>query len=448
MSKGKKIMVNYKIQSEKKIEKIISNYTKELLIIVLLVTSYAVNVPFLILVSFVLACGFVVFSEYRKAIYYLAFFTSFAGIIVYNGRHMFFVMAALFVMKSLISSKISRNTFFFYLVILTYSILFCDFQGEFSFAKIIGLILMFVIPLIAYSSDKIDCKVFMQHYILGFVISTIIGLFAKNIPSMYRLFSVDLMWTENYLELTRFFGLAFDANFYALSNYTIVAYLLFAFEKITPFRGLLTLFLLITGVMTISKSYFLVIGVLLIFYIAKNISSMKHIFIFALVAIAGIWVFSAVSNKLGYNAITMITSRFVKGGSLADYTTGRTDIWKYYIDLFNANGIKELLFGFGFNAKVTHAAHNTFIEFVYHYGIIGIILWGAYLFYCLKLFQLKTELFENKSPMVCICLIVGIFFLSAYTYESFWIGIVISFMTFGKRKRIGEEYVQRNSTNL
>ena len=441
-------MVNYRIQSEKKIEKIIPNYTKELLIIVLLVMSYVVNVPFLILASFVLACGFVVFSEYRKAIYYLAFFTSFAGIFVYNGRHMFFVMAALFVMKSLISSKINRATFFFYLAILAYSILFSDFQGEFSFAKIIGLILMFVIPLIAYSSDEIDCKVFMQHYILGFVISTIIGLFAKNIPSMYQLFDVDLMWTENNLELTRFFGLAFDSNFYALSNYIIIAYLLFAFEKITPFRGLLTLFLLIAGVMTISKSYFLVIGVLLIFYIAKNICSMKQLIIFALVAIAGIWIFSAVSTKLGYNAITIITSRFVKGGSLADNTTGRTDIWKYYIDLFNANGIKEVLFGFGFNAKVDRAAHNTFIEFAYHYGIIGLILWGAYLFYCLKLFQIKAKSFENKSSMVCICLIVGIFFLSAYSYESFWIGIVISFMTLGKRKQIGEEYVQRNSTNL
>ena len=357
------------------------------------------------------------------------------------GKHMFFVMAALFILKSFFENKMSSNTLLFYIIIIAYSLLFSDFQGQFSFAKIIGLILLFVIPLIAYSSDKIDCNIFVQHYIFGFVLSTIIGFFVKNIPSMYRLFEVDLMWTENYQELTRFFGLAFDSNFYALSNYIIISYLLFAFEKMSPFRGLLTLFLLISGVMTISKSYFLVAGVLLIFYIAKNISNVKHLVLFAIVAFAGVWVFSIVSNKLGYNAIELVTSRFIKSGSFIDNTTGRTDIWKYYIDLFNTNGVKNLLFGVGFNANVGIAAHNTFIEFAHHYGIVGLFLWGAYFAHCLKLFGAKTRTFENKSPMVCICLVVGVFFLSAYTYEAFWIAITVSFMSLGKRKQIGENNV-------
>ena len=435
-------MTNYRIQREEQANtREYSSIIKELLIVGLLIMSFVVNIPLLTLIAFALACGLVFLSNYQNSTYYLAFFTSFSSIFVYNGRHMFFVMAALFMIKSLISNKINRNTFLFYLVIFSYSMLFSDFNGEFKFAKFIGLILLFVIPLIAYSSDKIDCHVFMKHYILGFVISTVIGFFVENIPSLYQLFEADLMWTENYQELTRFFGLAFDSNFYALSNYIIIAYLLFAFEKTTPFRGLLTLFLLISGVMTISKSYFLVVGALLILYIVKNISKIRHLVLFAMIALLGIWTFIAVSHMLGYNAIEMITSRFIKGGSFADNTTGRTEIWRSYIDLFNASGIRVWLFGFGFNANVSLTAHNTFIELLYHYGIVGLLLWGTYFAYCLKLFREKTETFENKSSMVCMCLIVGIFFLSAYTYEAFWIGIAISFMTFGKRKQAGRNHV-------
>jgi len=422
-------------------EHFFSDKYKELLTIALLVISYVVNVPFLTLAAFALACLLVVFSNYQTSVYSLAFFTSFAGIFVYNGKHMFFVLVALFILKSFAKNRVSKNTLLFYLVIIAYCLLFSDFQGSFSFANTIGLILLFAIPLIAYSSDQIDCNVFMQHYIFGFVLATIIGFFVKNIPSMYRLFEIDLVWTENYQQLTRFFGLAFDSNFYALSNFIIVAYLLFAFKKITPFRGILTLFLFITGVLTISKSYYLVAGAFVVLYIANNLSNIKHIVVFALVVLVGVWVFSIVSNQLGYNAIELIASRFVPGGSFADNTTGRTEIWKGYIEFFNTNGIKETLFGLGFNATVVHSAHNTFIEFMFHYGLVGILLWGAYFVHCLNLFREKNTAFENKSPVVCLCLIAGTFFLSAYTYEAFWIGIVISMMTFGKKKELGENHV-------
>lgn len=425
-----------------------SDLIKEIFTVILLVMSYIVNIPILTLAAFIIACGFVIFSKYQKSVYYLAFFTSFSGIFVFKGRHMFFLMAGLFILKSLVVNKINKNTLIFYLVIIAYCIVFSDIQGEYSFARIIGLILLFLIPLIASYSDKIDCSVFIQHYIFGFVIATIIGFFVKSIPSMYKLFDTDIMWTKNYQELTRFFGLAFDSNFYALSNYTIIAYLLFAFEKINPFRGILILFLLISGVMTISKSYLLIIGVLLALYIVKNISKIKYIMIFLLAAIIGIWIFSIISKKIGFNAIDLIIARFVKGGDIADNTTGRVDIWKDYIEIFKASGIKKLLFGFGFNTEVIHAAHNTFIEFFYHFGFIGTVLWGVYFIYCGNLFRKKTIFFENKTPLVCICLITGIFFLSAYTYEAFWIGIVISMMTLGKRIRANENIIQHNSADL
>ena len=420
--------------SERK--KITINVILELIVVLGLVYSYALNIPYLTLISFVFACILIVFSKYNDSIYFLAFFTSFAGIFVYNQKHMFFVMVALFILRSFIENRIRKSTIVFYVIIIAYSFLFCDFQGDFTFAKVIGLILLFAVPIIAYASSKFDCKILLQHYIFGFFIETVIGFFVKYIPSMYNLFDTDLMWTKNYLELTRFFGLAYDSNFYALSNFIVIAYLLFAFEKISIPRCILILFFIISGVQTISKSYLIVVSILIILYVIKNIFSWKHLIVFTLTIIISISIFSVVSDKMGYNAIELTLSRFVPGGSFSDNTTGRTEIWKDYIELFNTSGIKNLLFGFGFNAKVTsHAAHNTFIEFVFHYGIIGLLLWMIYFIHCGKIFRINTKNFENKSFIVLLSLIVGIFFLSAYTYESFWFGIVISLMTFDVKNK-------------
>lgn len=409
----------------------------EIGVTLLLVSSYLINASFLTLISFVLVCALVIASRYRNSILYLAYFTSFASLFFYQGKHMYFVLVALFIIKALFTNNIKKSTLLYYLLITIYCMIFSDFNAEYSFAKIIGLVLLFAVPLIADYSDKIDCNEFMQHYIFGFTVATILGFFVMSIPSMKALFSYDLMWTASYQELTRFFGLAFDCNFYAFSNYIIVAYLVFAFDKITRSRGILILFFILAGLQTVSKSYFLVLGLLLVCYIITNIKHFKKIVLAFAVGAIGFAAFIFISDKLGYNVIELILDRFVIGGGFAENTTGRVDIWNRYFDMFRQAGIKECFFGFGFNATVKSAAHNTFIEFFYHFGLVGLLLWLMYFAYCARRFIHNTQNFYAKSPMVMLCFILGVFFLSAYTYEAFWISMVISFMTFGIRNREG-----------
>ncbi len=407
---------------------------KEVLVIALIVFAYVVDIPVIILIGFVLACLLVCFSSCEDSIYLLAFFTPFSGIFVYEGRHMFFVMVALFIIKFLLSGKIGYKTIMYYLIIVVYCLLFCDIQGDFSFAKLIGLILLFAIPVVGAYSDRINGKVFFGQYIFGFAIQTIIGFFATKIPAIMEIFETDTILLATHSQMTRFFGLAFDSNFYAMSNYVVVAYLLFGFKKMNMFRALLTVFFVISGLMTVSKSYFLVlIGLLLLFFVQK-MKQPRHYVIVLCGGILAIGLFVFVSNKIGYNVIDLVTDRFVLGGSFAENTTGRVDIWKHYLDIFMNANLKELILGFGFNAKVERAAHNTFIELLFYYGIVGFGIWMAYFSYCFKLFLYKTRSFPNKTMMVTISLMMGILFLSAYTYESFWISVVFSFMTLGKTK--------------
>ena len=176
---------------------------------------------------------------------------------------------------------------------------------------------------------------------------------------------------------------------------------------------------------------------MLVCYIITNIKHFKKIVLAFTVGAIGFAAFIFISNKLGYNVIELILDRFVIGGGFAENTTGRVDIWNRYFDMFRQAGIKEFFFGFGFNATVKSAAHNTFIEFFYHFGLVGLLLWLMYFAYCARRFIHNTQNFYAKSPMVMLCFILGVFFLSAYTYEAFWISMVISFMTFGIRNREG-----------
>lgn len=413
----------------------------EMIVVAVLVFAFMTQINMLILIAFCVACALVIFSSDEDSINYVAFFTSFSGIFVYHEKHMYFVLVSLFILKFLVNKRIPQKTFAFYIIIAAYSLMFSNIDNGITFTNLMGILLLFAIPVIAAQANIIDCRKMMQHYIFGFVLATIIGFFVKKIPSMAALFEYDLMWTEDYIELTRFCGLAFDSNFYALSNYIIIAYLLLAFDKLGKFRIVVVLFLIIAGLQTISKSYFLVLGIVLCCYLLKNVSNIKQLVI-SLIAlgIAGT-VFIFVSNKIGYNVVQLVTDRFVKGGSIADNTTGRTDIWGTYFAMFKTASIKEFMFGFGINATVTRAAHNTFIEYMFYYGFVGCFMWIAYFVYCGKLFCANTRAFQHKSTMVMICLMLGIFFLSAYTYEAFWIGLVVSFLTIGRSKKENMQYV-------
>lgn len=405
-----------------------ANYV-ELSLTLLLLVAFLADVQVLILAAFSIASLFIVLSSNEKSVYYLAFFTSFAGIFVYQERHLFFVMAALFIIKFLLSNKLDKITFVYYLIIVCYALAFKDTNGELSFAKVIGLILLFVIPVIANYSDRINCAELVQHYIFGFTIATIIGFFVTDIPSMAKLFEYDLIWSDNSVELTRFFGLAFDSNFYALSNFIITAYLLFAFEKINLFRGVLILFFSIVGLQTVSKSYVIILGLLIVYYFIKNVFNVKKLILAVIILSIAMVLFNLISNVLNYDVLDVVLSRFVKGGSFFENTTGRADIWSDYLTLFSNANAKEILFGFGFNASAERAAHNTFIEFFFMYGLVGTGIWVAYFVHCWNLFRINATKINNRSPIIFICLMAGIFFLSAYTYEAFFMGIIIAFMT-------------------
>lgn len=75
------------------------------------------------------------------------------------------------------------------------------------------------------------------------------------------------------------------------------------------------------------------------------------------------------------------TSRFsVKGKSLDDFSSGRIEIWKWYLERMHIRGNDctnhEVIYG---NGSVVHNAHNTFLEIPFRFGIPAGIFYALFM---------------------------------------------------------------------
>ena len=138
--------------------------------------------------------------------------------------------------------------------------------------------------------------------------------------------------------------------------------------------------------------------------------------------------FLVIEKALNLNVTTNLMRRFETGQASGDLTTGRTDLWEEYIEYIFSN-VRYLFFGKGYDAlSLRKAAHNTFIEYFYHFGIIGIIVWFTYFSVCystVKVNSAKNFRKTNKMPM--IMLLAGVFFLNTFRFEHTWLLLCVAF---------------------
>lgn len=81
-----------------------------------------------------------------------------------------------------------------------------------------------------------------------------------------------------------------------------------------------------------------------------------------------------IASSSAFQALLQIVDdRFAQASNMSELTTGRTDLWKNYIHEFLYNPI-TLLFGEGYTSINLNnkGSHNTLIQLVYQFGLIGI----------------------------------------------------------------------------
>ncbi len=200
--------------------------------------------------------------------------------------------------------------------------------------------------------------------------------------------------------ISRFNGPFDDPNFYM----TLLMFGIIMMIRLKECKKIKTapfvfsvIILLIFGILTYSKTFFLALVFLLGLWILWQFWDRKHLravlIILAMIPTALVLLFGENSP------FAIVITRLTSGSGLSDFTTGRTDIFMTYIGAIFTNA-KTLLFGRGLAvSNLGMDPHNLFLEIAYYTGIVGLILFLCFFFALLKVMRNKTEAVANKNPV-------------------------------------------------
>ena len=319
-----------------------------------------------------------------------------------NSTSMYTYLSLVLSLKFLFSlKKIDQKFFFFWMLLIIIQIVGCR-------SEVTLLIKQIEIPILIYGFCNVCTKItkgLTINLMLGIICSCTVALFSDKLPGL-----------SSYLRVVKAYELGIDnhrfTGLYTDPNYLTVAIILVCISMITLINqkkigkigyvgcGLLLYF----GMLTISKSFFLMLFVVYILFLKQLFKKKKYfssvvllialLIVFILMLNGKISIFDSFINRLMYSD---------------DITTGRSTIWMIYIKYIIKHPI-NMIFGNGIGAEsLGYLAHNTYIDFIYYYGIIGTVLFLAIIKRSVK-FQAASKKVDNFGPAICFGMLS--FFLS------------------------------------
>lgn len=171
----------------------------------------------------------------------------------------------------------------------------------------------------------------------------------------------------------RFSGLGSDPNYYAVNLCIAIIGLLMLinYKRIqhrTAAYGLVV-GLVVFGLLTVSKSFLLMLVLILLYAMASGIRQRRYGLTILVVAAGAVLILLALSGRS--EALNLMLMRLTQQGTNQDLTTGRTEIWERYFTYLGEHPF-GLVFGSGLgSAVIGFSAHNTYIEMLASLGVVG-----------------------------------------------------------------------------
>lgn len=342
------------------------------------------------------------------------------------------LVVLLFLIKAIFSySKFKYVNFFLPLLLFViYNLLneSLNYSEVLSYMFYVNIIICYtVIYFVSRYSTIEDFEGFSFAIGVGVLFSAIIALVSPFIPSLLSIV-VEMIQTDNsfggdVIE-NRFSSLAYDPNLFgmyvdcALSLNLIV--LIRRQFKHSFLRLLLCCCLVVVGVMTLSKSYFLVTTLLFLYsfvqiFKSKQIKVQRKLIITIICLIIGV--------VLAYYFADYFAALFSRFDSkkASDLTTGRSDLAIYYLNyLFDNPGV--LLFGNTLlgNFKNYSYPHNFAIYLLFFFGIVGTIIFIRHIINIITLNKkyrfVKYTYFRNRNLHY---IPLGTYLLYSFTIDPF-----------------------------
>lgn len=305
---------------------------------------------------------------------------------------------------------------------LTVFLIYAAYTFYLCGSDITTLVKQCLIPLLAYyffGNICCDTKSVVMSHTLGLLFSSLFGLFYDKIPNMTYYVELDMAY-ELEERVYRFSGLYNDPNYYSASMILAFSCLLLLFltdELRFSAIGLCTLIVLF-GAKTVSKSFIIMLaGVYLVFTVMMFV---RKKYAYGICFIGGVLVLFALVMSGEISVFDNVLERLDE----SDLTTGRSELWSEYITYLINNPIR-FIFGSGLSAAPigTHYPHNTYIDFMYFYGIIGTLLFVCVMLAACHTGRKNRKRAENYIPICCMACML-LFLSSVKSFDFAFILII------------------------
>lgn len=262
-------------------------------------------------------------------------------------------------------------------------------------------------------------------------------------PSVSAYITVD-----SFQLITRLSGFYGDPNFYAAQITACIAGIQLLLIKETERKRRLllagmALLLFYCGMLSASKAFVIVLATMLLLWtviiLDKDNRGTALFRIMIGMAVAAVIILSSSEFT---RLFQIITERFSFSANASQITTHRTDLWLMYLDTLSRDPLLAL-FGQGFtNININgRASHNTLIQGVYQFGIIGFPLLFVWMKLSISKLMDGLGLIVNRKCFLLIAagvlmpwLSLDILFFDEFFILPFYAGCAVMYSSTGKNE--------------
>lgn len=431
---------------------LLKTFIWEVLIVSGIIVAYATS-RYLMLPLLIVACIYIICidSDDKSTAMLIALFM-FSGIFKISSgtTSLFFICKVAYLFRALAKGYLRyvNKSVIFETVLIILCAMNMLFFGTDAIIRIINLFLWMLVAYVMLFCMTNDIYQIGLFFIVSFFFSCVVSLATNFLPTLAaEVKNIDIYYDPGYgADISRYTGIFGDPNMTTVVIITCLFILLKIYQgkKIDSFLFLCcALVLSVLGIMTGSKSCFLL---LLVYWSVYFFTKLSNKVLKTLLIITAIIIVLSFSTT---NLYDYYMYRFF--GAASGVTTGRTDIWFTYFDRLNIGGKKNWFLGFGINTPDLpngRAAHNVFIQIIYNIGIIGLIsyisFWISIILEYIKPYK-RTRLIKilNWAPLACV--IATSVFLDAFFIEAYYFTLPLAIMliapvNYEENQIVGEVY--------
>jgi hypothetical protein len=425
----------------------------ELLLSCCLILLFAItNFPSLILATVFIGFFVAIFLPFGRNVQYLIFllpclevFTQSPYLSISLATLIFVAIFGRYLLTQLTYTQYYQPGIILLFLVMIFELIHTIYNPVMASAKTVRWLILFCFAsLLIFDKNKYTSFSEIRFaLLLGILVSTGYGLLHQYF------FPVELYHDK---AISRFSGGAGDPNNYGLYCLLLIYFYLPTIprNRVTKTSFMVIALMLVFGSLTVSRSFFLVALMSLFLYCFLYFRSavgdifFRVLFSFGVVSLlVVVYLLSGQSFDINF----AIFSRF-GGDNLSELTGARSDIFKEYLRLFFELPMEFVLFGAGINGYLGYynhsfaqtglfpdvvGPHNTLLELLISFGMIGCLLFISYIFIAFKAEQNRTD---NHQVFRIALLSVIVFLLYCFSlqnlgkYGSYFILMMIIYNTY------------------